>query len=59
MPNKCVKDETIRILLDRREELRNRINKDMEEYKALGDLITRFHHLKEEKENPTIYEGRW
>lgn len=47
MPNKCVKDDTIRILLDRREELQNRINKDMKEYKALGDIITRLRNTEE------------
>ena len=41
MSNECVKDETIRILLDRREELRKQINKDMAEYKAIGDILTR------------------
>lgn len=47
MPNKCVKDDTIKILLDRREELQNRINKDMKEYKALGDIITRLRNTEE------------
>lgn len=47
MPNKYVKDETIKILLDRREELQKRINKDMKEYKALGDIITRLRQTEE------------
>lgn len=48
MSNKCVSDETVRILLDRREELQNRINKDMKEYKAIGDMITRLRKAEEQ-----------
>lgn len=48
MSNKCVPDETVRILLDRREELQNRINKDMKEYKAIGDMITRLRKAEEQ-----------
>ena len=48
MSNKCVPDETVRILLDRREELQNRINKDMKEYKAIGDMITRLRRAEEQ-----------
>lgn len=41
MGNKCVKDPYIRVLLDRREEIRKEINKLEAEYKAIGELIMR------------------
>lgn len=41
MGNKCVKDPYIRVLLDRREEIKNEINKLQAEYSAIGELIRR------------------
>lgn len=41
MVNKCVKDPYIRVLLDRREEIKNEINKLQAEYSAIGELIRR------------------
>lgn len=49
MPNRCVKDDSIRILLDRREEIRNEINKLEAEYGALGDILTRVYNYEKEK----------
>lgn len=46
MANKCVKDPSIRILLDRREEIRKEVNKLQAEYQAIGDLITREYKRK-------------
>lgn len=45
-----LKNEMYRPLLERREELKNEINKLMREYKAIGDLINEHIRLKEEKE---------
>ena len=44
--NKIVKDESIRVLLNRREEILNTINSLETEYKAIGDILTRVHHLE-------------
>lgn len=41
MSNNCVKDPYIRTLLDRREEIKNQINKLSAEYQAIGELIRR------------------
>lgn len=41
MSNKCVNDPYIRVLLDRREEIKNKINKLQAEYQAIGVLIRR------------------
>lgn len=48
MGNKLVKDESIRILLNRREEIRNQINKLQAEYSAIEDLIMRDYRHKQE-----------
>lgn len=45
-----LKNEMYRPLLERREELKNEINKLMCEYKAIGDLINDHIKLKEEKD---------
>ena len=52
MSNKLVADENTRILLDRRAELKEQINKLSAEYTAIGDILTRLYHL----ENPTGIE---
>lgn len=41
MGNELVKDKSVRVLLDRREELRVKINKLQAEYSAIEDLIMR------------------
>lgn len=50
MGNELVKDKSIRILLNRREEIRKEINKLEAEYSAIEDLIMRdYKHNKEKK----------
>lgn len=43
--------EDIKTLLDRREEIKNQMNKLSKEYTAIGNIITELHrYKKEEKE---------
>lgn len=44
--NKIVKDESIRVLLERRAEILKTINSLEAEYSAIGDILTRVHHLE-------------
>jgi hypothetical protein len=41
MGNQCVKDPYVRVLLDRRDEIKKQVNKLQAEYQALGELIRR------------------
>jgi hypothetical protein len=50
MGNELVKDKSVRILLDRRAEILNQINKLQAEYSAIEDLIMRDYKHKQEKE---------
>lgn len=47
--------EDIKILLNRREEIKEQVNKLQAEYKAIGDLIIELHKYKE-KEKKQDYE---
>lgn len=47
--------EDIKILLDRRKEIQDQINKLEKEYKAIGKVITELHRYKE-KEKGMNYE---
>ena len=50
MGNELVKDKSVRILLDRREEIRREINKLQAEYSAIEDLIMRdYRHNRNNK----------
>ena len=49
MGNELVKDKSVRILLDRREEIRQQINKLQAEYSAIEDLIRRDYNHRHEK----------
>lgn len=55
MNNKTpIRDEKYRPLLERREELKNEINKLMREYTALGEILLENIKLKREKEEPDV-----
>lgn len=41
MSNKFVNDPMIKVLLNRREEIKNKVNKLQAEYQAIGELIKR------------------
>ena len=58
MSSKCVKDDSIRVLLDRREEIRNTINKLEKEYSALEDILIRVYNYeqKEKRSKNTLDE---
>ena len=47
--------ENIKILLDRRSEILNQINKLEAEYKAIGDVLTELYNYRE-KEKKQNYE---
>lgn len=49
MNNKVVKDENIKILLERRQEILDTINKLEKEYSALGDILLRVYHYESNK----------
>jgi hypothetical protein len=48
MGNELVKDKSVRILLDRRAEILEQINKLQAEYSAIEDLIMRDYKHKQE-----------
>lgn len=48
MGNELVKDKSVRILLDRRAEILEQINKLQAEYSAIEDLIMRDYKYKQE-----------
>jgi hypothetical protein len=50
MSNELVKDPAIKILLDRREEIRKEVNKLQAEYAAIGELISRDQKAKDKGE---------
>ena len=50
MGNELVKDKSVRILLDRRTEILEKINKLQAEYSAIEDLIRRDYNHKHERE---------
>lgn len=49
MGNEIVKDKDIRILLDRREEILNEVNKLQAEYSAIEHILTRLHNSEKRK----------
>jgi len=49
MSNMFVKDPYVKVLLDRREELKQEINKLDAEYQAIGELLLRNHSLTQNK----------
>jgi hypothetical protein len=51
MGNELVKDKSVRILLDRRAEILEQINKLQAEYSAIEDLIMRDYRHKQEHKN--------
>lgn len=50
MNNKIINDPVIKILLERREEIRKEINKLQEEYMAIGELVSRDQRVRRNKE---------
>lgn len=46
MSNKFMNEPSIKILLDRREEIRNEVNKLQAEYSAIGELIRQSYNKK-------------
>ena len=50
MGNEIVKDKSVRVLLDRRAEILEQINKLQAEYSAIEDLIRRDYNHRQEKE---------
>lgn len=53
-----IRDEKYRPLLKRREELKIEINKLIEEYKAIGDIILENIKLKKEKEGDSEFKTK-
>lgn len=49
MGNELVKDKSVRILLDRRAEIRKEINKLEAEYSAIEDMLMRDYRHRQEK----------
>lgn len=45
-PNYLVKDADVRILLDRRAEILEQVNKLQAEYQAIGHILMRLHRLE-------------
>ncbi len=51
MGNELVKDKSVRVLLDRRAEILEQINKLQAEYSAIEDLIRRDYKHRQEKDS--------
>lgn len=49
MSNKFIKDDNVKILLDRREEIKNTINKLELEYSAIGNLLRKIYDYEHNK----------
>jgi hypothetical protein len=52
-----VPNDDVRILLERREEIKSQVNKLSKEYDAIGRILIKLHNLEEEQ-NKTYGEER-